>query len=346
MKKNFYIYAPQVHQGGGKVLLEAILSERIENISCNAIVDEKFEISKGFCFVNWNIQAIKSSFIYRVTSEKKLAINLQSNDQVLFFSNLPPMFKNKAFTTLFLQNKYIIDKYSLEGFSLKAKIRISIQRLWFRIFLKNADGLVVQTESMASIFRNNFNNSLPLSVIPVSSLLNMSNKKSKIKPNPQTKRFIYVASGEPHKNHNNLIAAWKILASDGVTPELNLTLDGANFKNIHTLIEKTVREHNLSIINHGVLSHEEILSLYSEMDALVYPSMLESFGLPLVEAAQYSLPIIASELDYVRDVSNPIETFDPKSSISIARAVKRFLLREEPIKKIRSPNQFLKEIIK
>ena len=37
------------------------------------------------------------------------------------------------------------------------------------------------------------------------------------------------------------------------------------------------------------------------------------------------LPIPASELDYVRDVVNPVETFDAGSAVSIARAVRRFL---------------------
>ena len=59
--------------------------------------------------------------------------------------------------------------------------------------------------------------------------------------------------------------------------------------------------------------------------ALIFPSLAESFGLPLVEAQEFNKPILASELDFVRDVCSPVDTFDPKSSLSIARAVKRFL---------------------
>jgi glycosyltransferase involved in cell wall biosynthesis len=58
---------------------------------------------------------------------------------------------------------------------------------------------------------------------------------------------------------------------------------------------------------------------------MIFPSILESFGLPLVEASLMGLPIISSELDYVRDVCVPVQTFDPHSPVSIARAVKRFL---------------------
>ena len=61
----------------------------------------------------------------------------------------------------------------------------------------------------------------------------------------------------------------------------------------------------------------------------IYPSTLESFGLPLLEARAAGLPIITGELDYVRDIVDPDETFDPNSPLSMARAVKRFLGRPE-----------------
>ena len=58
---------------------------------------------------------------------------------------------------------------------------------------------------------------------------------------------------------------------------------------------------------------------------LIHPSVFESFGLVLIEARQAGLDVIAPETDYVRDVVKPIETFDPLSQKSIARAVKRYL---------------------
>ena len=81
----------------------------------------------------------------------------------------------------------------------------------------------------------------------------------------------------------------------------------------------------LRIQNVGVLSHERVLAMYRASGALIYPSSFESFGLPLLEARQAGLPVLAPELDYVRDVTDPDETFDPRSPISIARAVRRYL---------------------
>jgi glycosyltransferase involved in cell wall biosynthesis len=133
--------------------------------------------------------------------------------------------------------------------------------------------------------------------------------------------FIYVASGEHHKNHEKLIDAWKILAKHNIFPSLALTLSPNDE-------EKIFKQQDLStvnIINLGHIPHSNILDAYHESGALIYPSKVESFGIPLIEAKDAGIPIIASELDYVRDLVDPVETFDPCSSTSIARAVMRFL---------------------
>ena len=71
--------------------------------------------------------------------------------------------------------------------------------------------------------------------------------------------------------------------------------------------------------------NNEISLIYSKCKALVFPSFVETLGLPLVEAKKFKLDVIASELDYVRDIVDPNETFDPQSSLSMYRAIKRYL---------------------
>ena len=68
--------------------------------------------------------------------------------------------------------------------------------------------------------------------------------------------------------------------------------------------------------------------------------------LPLIEAMYYGLSIIASELDYVRDVFVSVETFDPDSPVSIARAVRRFLGNAELTVQFHSAEAFLAEVLR
>jgi glycosyltransferase involved in cell wall biosynthesis len=115
------------------------------------------------------------------------------------------------------------------------------------------------------------------------------------------------------------------LAFQNIWPSLCLTLDGSRFPDLWRWIREQKNRYNLKIENVGEMPADSIRGIYANARALIYPSLVESFGLPLIEARKIGLAILSSELDYVRDVVDPEESFDPNSSISIARAVKRYL---------------------
>jgi glycosyltransferase involved in cell wall biosynthesis len=158
--------------------------------------------------------------------------------------------------------------------------------------------------------------------------------------------FVYVASGEAHKNHNNLLEAWHLLANAGLKPSLALTINSQSFPLLSAEITRYTQKYGLNIVNLNQMTVIEITNLYQSSSALIFPSTTESLGLPLIEATQLGLPVLASELDYVRDVIQPAETFDPNSPVSIARAVRRFLGNVEPTVQIRSADEFLAEVLK
>ena len=66
---------------------------------------------------------------------------------------------------------------------------------------------------------------------------------------------------------------------------------------------------------------EVINKIYDLVDFLIFPSLNESLGLPLIEASFYKLPIISSNLDYVFDVCEPIYTFNPLSEEDIYQKI-------------------------
>ena len=51
----------------------------------------------------------------------------------------------------------------------------------------------------------------------------------------------------------------------------------------------------------GRKSHKEVLNLYKQIDYLIFSSKLETWGLPLSEASQCSIPILAPDLPYARE---------------------------------------------
>lgn len=250
---------------------------------------------------------------------------------MLCFGNLPPIFKSRARVVVFLHNRYLVSDMSLAGLGLRTRIRLRLERLWFKRFSRNVDEFLVQTPSMKSDLEKTLGidftaaRSVAINIKPViDSKAGYARRGEENRTVFSGPDFVYVASGDAHKNHRCLIHAWCLLAQDGLFPTLVLTIDSGNFSDLCDWIAEQSRVFNLRISNRGVIKAQEIIELYASSGALIYPSVFESFGLPLIEARQAGLPIIASEMDYVRDILDPADTFDPSSPKSIARAVKRF----------------------
>ncbi len=253
-----------------------------------------------------------------------------STDRVLCFGNLPPLFPLKCKVMVFLQNRYLVESVSLTGFSLKTRFRLSIERLWLAICAHHASQFIVQTESMKRLLcQRKICDPSDVNIWPFSlmnpSLLSVVDAKINNTVIKKNCRFIYAATGEPHKNHRCLIDAWVLLAMEGLRPQLCVTLDSKIYSDLCRQIDERINKYQLNVCNIGFLSHSDLLKEYQSYDALIYPSLVESYGLPLIEAQQQGLKIIAAELDYVRDVVNPEVSFDPNSAVSIARSIKRFM---------------------
>ena len=78
---------------------------------------------------------------------------------------------------------------------------------------------------------------------------------------------------------------------------------------------------NLKVIFRGTLSRDGVNELYNSCEFAIYPSLVESFGLPLIEAANYNCKVIASDLPYVHEIIQPSLTFDPYLIESISNAI-------------------------
>lgn len=318
------LYAPNVHTGGGLVLLQAVLAAWPSDSPLVAWLDararERLTLPAGA-----SVQWVQASAGSRFGAERSLAATGAARDRVLCFHGLPPLLRNAAPVWLFQQNRNYLGQVPLAAFGWKTRQRLRFEQAISRWLRHRVDRYWVQTPSMARAVQAWYGpEKADIRVLPFAP------------PAPQALPqaagswdFIYVADGEAHKNHRSLVEAWQLLAAQGLHPTLALTLSDRD-AGLAAWVPAQTAEHRLKISNLGPRSHEDVLALYRNARALVFPSKGESFGLPLIEAAQAGLPILAGELDFVRDVCEPVQTFDPASAVSIARAVKRFLGQAEP----------------
>lgn len=315
-----FINASNIHQGGGAILLLDLLYFLPQDKKCILFIDKRMQLPQNISN-NFEIHRITPTLWDRFQAERKIALSSTDNDFVLCFGNLPPLFKVSGHVIVFIQNRYLVDDIEkIKKLSLKIKIRLFFERFWLKNFKNNANRYLVQTKTMQRITENFLKKNVEhFAFIPYKKL----NFEKKVLQKEYD--FIYVASGEYHKNHQNLLKAWILLAKEGLFPSLILTLPSQNFLELFRDNDQEDLLKKLKIKNFGVLENEKVFELYAKTTALIYPSFFESFGLPLLEAKKIRLPILASELDYVRDLLDPEETFDPYSPVSIARAVQRFL---------------------
>lgn len=337
MSVKIFLYAPNVHTGGGFVLLRALLAAWPEGQSLRAILDDRARenlILPPRCEAIWTRPSLGS----RWAAERKLATRVSLGDTVLCFHGLPPLLPSLGRVVVFQQNRNFLGHIPLSNFSMRTATRLAVERLISWQFRHRVDEYVVQTQSMArDLIRWYGNRGKPaVRTIPFMEALPEFPKESTIAPDWD---FVYVADGETHKNHRCLLEAWRVLAQQGLRPKLALTL-GARDGALEQFIAALRAECGAEVHNLGQMPHEQVIGLYRRTRALIFPSLGESFGLPLIEAQQLGVPIVASELDYVRDVCEPVQTFDPRSVQSIARAVKRFLQQPEPRLHLHSPAEF------
>lgn len=326
MPRRLFIHAPNVHTGGGRSLLYAILASMPDKLEIRMTADERLVLPHNSLPDN-KIKRVTPSISGRYGAEKWLRDNVEAGDYVLCFGNLPPIYSLRGHVAVFIQNRLLIDDVKLDEFSLKNRLRMIVERYWLSLRMMNVDEFIVQTRSMHNLLKAQANCKAKISVFPfvldnegydrnISRCVDLSEREFD---------FLYVASGDPHKNHRRLVKAWCIMADEGIFPSLLLTINQTESQALCNWIDLQAKRHNLNIVNMGYMDYEQVCELYQRVRALIFPSKIESFGLPLIEARQAGLPVVASELDYVRDVLDPDQSFDPDSKVSIARAVKRFL---------------------
>lgn len=338
------IHAPNVHQGGGRTLLLALLEAARHRGDITAVIDARLPVPSGLpasCIV----ARVAPGVTDRLSAEWRLRNALTASDRLLCFGNLPPLLGTPARAALFLQNRYVVGRPSTSGLPLRTRLRMELERLWLRARLGCIDTVVVQTPSMAREVERELGVRAVIAPFGAGDLVSGQPPVEARAPGAEEGDFLYVASGEPHKNHRNLVAAWKQLADEGIKPSLRFTVSCTDFPDLCREIDAARSRFGLRIDNVGAVDPPRLEELYARSSAIIYPSRFESFGLPLLEAAARQLPILAAELDYVRDVVDPVETFDPESPVSIARAVKRFLGRSEAPIPIMTPDQFLDRVL-
>ncbi len=141
-----------------------------------------------------------------------------------------------------------------------------------------------------------------------------------------TPTVLMVGTVEPRKGHTQVLNAFDLLWQNGT--EVNLVMVGHYGWNVAALVKqlKTHPQLGSRLFWLKGISDEYLSKVYSASTVLLAASEGEGFGLPLIEAAQRQLPIIARDLPVFREVAgNCAFYFDGEQPEQLAAAVEKWL---------------------
>jgi glycosyltransferase involved in cell wall biosynthesis len=149
--------------------------------------------------------------------------------------------------------------------------------------------------------------------------------------------FFYPARAWPHKNHENLLLGYKAYRErlTGGAWDLVLTAD---VRDPVDKLRSMVLE--LGLIDHvqflGQIDEDHLGRVYQEASALVFPSRYEGFGIPLIEAMYFGLPIICgrggSQPEVAGEAAIYVDVEDPRDiAQAMVKLTEESIVRQELI---------------
>lgn len=270
-----------------------------------------------------NIVLMNASMRERYLFYKKINNEYQS---ILCMANIPPTRKMPCHVSTYFHNLSIIQPGST--LSIKRRFSFYLKKQYISFLSGNTDDWIIQTWNTENKLKKHIPTKdkkcfiYPIYTIPTQfDVIAHSNNRND---------YLFIGDYTFAKGHDTLIEAWEKLFDRGIYLYLHLTVtrcqETESFCNrIDELTNKGV-----PIINHGVVPFSEVVNLYKQAKAIVYPSLEESLGLGIVEGISAGCDVITSDLDYAHSICEPSEVFDPHDSDSIMEAVIRYERGQSP----------------
>lgn len=244
-------------------------------------------------------------------------------DAVIVLGNISPV-KLGVPTVVLLRNPYYVDLSNLEQFRKKEKILKELEIFFFYLTTKQADAFIAQSRYMKERLSDKW--SVPdktIRVVPNAISTNITDMKKSvsvenrnIQINDNKFKILYVSRYYPHKNHRFILRLADHFQANDTNDivfilTLNEHLEGAR------AILREISDNNLGgfIYNIGEVPQKELVNWYQSSDILFFPSYLETFGNPFVEAMCFGLPICAVELPYAKAVCDDAAIYYQKDSV-------------------------------
>ena len=190
---------------------------------------------------------------------------------------------------------------------------------FYSINIKKNDYIIIQQDWLRDKFNKIFNISKNKIIVSYPQSQNYFSSKDNITQRPEFV-FLYPSFPRVFKNFELIFESVNIINSNypSLKYKVIVTIDGSENKYTKNLLKKYSDLPNVEF--KGLVTRDEVFELYKNSDCLVFPSKLETWGLPVSEAKEFGLPILISDLPYAHETVNnynKVLFFNPLSSADL-----------------------------
>jgi len=231
---------------------------------------------------------------------------------------------------------FVYPKSQWGPMSWKERFRYAFQKRQFAWTVRNAAVIYCQTQTMIQRLQSIYHPAGQIRLLP--NVLGRESVRqtaeSQLQIPPWTKgrfRMICLCRYYGHKNLEIFLPLYKTYRNQLRDTVLFLTIAPEQDPGAAQLLRRIERERLGShIVNLGPIRQSEVGGYFAQCQALLFPTLLESFSATYLEAMYHGLPIITSGMDFAREICGDSALYcDPLSVDSIYQGIER--LRKEPI---------------
>ncbi len=227
--------------------------------------------------------------------------------------------------------KTILTMYDLREYDLPHVYSASHRFFSLRIHppaLKRVDHIITISDFSAQRIKQHF----PFCSQKVSRVyLGLDTPGAAVHSRPHSNPYILtVGHITRHKNHETLIKAFNMLCREPNFKH-DLVIVGYHYNNLKYYEElKELVERKERVVFAGRVSDEQTDAFYAHADLFAFPSLYEGFGLPLLEAFYFGVPVAASRIPTFEELYGVEEAlFSPQDPADCCRVIKLILDNKE-----------------
>jgi len=316
------IYASNLHVGGGVQVASSFVNDCISgSFDCDMRVSTAVmsQLTTKLIDFNNNISVYNSFGLSSLFDFNVSILNYRYHTIFAVFGPFYSLTKPKLLISGFAQPWIVYPNNEVyRRLSVSSRLKIRIRNFVQIIFFSRADILVVESENVKNMLsKRYFFKDKVISVVPnrLSSVFcnESSWRKLDYIPTPGEYRIGYLGRAYLHKNLSILPAIAKVLRdSYNLKVKFCVTLTDSEWDSLGY-------EFRQASVNYGPLKIYECPSFYEQVDACIFPSLLECFSIMPIESMFMEKPIFASDRDFVRASCGEYPFyFDPNSPCDAA----------------------------